>query len=84
MHHRAAALTPTRHVPDRNARPLRCSSWGAWAKADRDDSSLVGGRGGTLGTAAIASLFALVNITKIVLTAKAKSLVLLPELSSKP
>jgi hypothetical protein len=44
---------------------------GAWTKAQQEESRWWGASVGALGAAAIVALFALVNITEIVLTAKA-------------
>jgi hypothetical protein len=76
LHHRAAALVPLGLFP---AEMIALFAFVAavWTKADRQDSRWQASLG-TLGAATIAALFAIVNITEIVLTAKARSLAASP------
>ena len=72
LHHRAAALVPLGMFPIEML-GLFAFVAGVWAIANRTDSGWWATLGG-LGAASIASLFALVNIIEIVITAKAESL----------
>jgi hypothetical protein len=76
LHHRAAALVPLGLFP---AGMIAFYAFVAavWTKADRADSRWQASLG-TLGAATIAALFAVVNITEIVLSAKARSLAASP------
>src|SRR5579859_3874977 len=76
LHHRAAALVPLGLFP---AEMIALFAFVAavWTKADRADRRWQASLG-TLGAATIAALFAIVNITEIVLTAKAGSLAASP------
>ncbi len=76
LHHRAAALVPLGLFP---AGMLALFAFVAavWARADREESRWQASMG-ALGAATIAVLFAIVNITEIVLTAKAGQLAASP------
>jgi uncharacterized integral membrane protein len=76
LHHRAAALVPLGLFP---AEMIALFAFVAavWARADREDSRWQASMG-TLGAATIAALFAMVNVTEIVLTAKAGRLAASP------
>jgi hypothetical protein len=69
LHHRAAALVPLGLFPVEMI-ALFAFVAAVWARADREESRWQASVG-TLGAATIAALFAIVNITEIVLTAKA-------------
>jgi hypothetical protein len=77
LHHRAAALVPLGLFP---LEMLAIFGFVAaiWAKADRQENRWWASVG-ALGATSIAGLFALVNITEIVLTAKAAQLVGSPD-----
>jgi hypothetical protein len=72
LHHRAAALVPLGMFPIEML-ALFAFVAGVWASANRSDTRWWATLGG-LGAASIASLFALLNVIEIVLTAKAGSL----------
>lgn len=76
LNHRAAVLVPLGLFP---AEMLALFAFVAavWARADREESRWQAGLG-TLGVATIAALFAIVNITEIVLAAKAGQLAASP------
>jgi hypothetical protein len=76
LHHRAAVLVPLGLFP---AEMLALFAFVAavWARADREESRWQASVG-TLGAATIAALFAVVNITEIVLAAKAGQLAASP------
>jgi hypothetical protein len=76
LHHRPAALVPLGLFP---AAMIALFAFVAalWAKADREDNRWYASVG-ILGAAAIASLFAVVTITEIALTAKAGQLAASP------
>ncbi len=76
LHHRAAALVPLGLFPAEMF-ALFAFVAAVWAKADQQDSRWQASLG-TLGAATIAALFAVVNITEIVLSAKAGSLAASP------
>ena len=76
LHHRAAALVPLGLFPA-GIIALFAFVAAVWAKADRPDSRWQASLG-TLAAATIAALFAVVNITEIALTAKARSLAASP------
>ena len=76
LHHRAAALVPLGLFPVEMI-ALFAFVAAVWTKAERADSRWQASLG-TLGAATIAALFAVVNITEIVLTAKARSLAASP------
>jgi hypothetical protein len=76
LHHRAAALVPLGLFPV-GMIALFAFVAAVWTKADRPDSRWQASLG-TLGAATIAALFAVVNITEIVLSAKARSLAASP------
>ena len=76
LHHRAAALVPLGLFPAEMV-ALFAFVAAVWATADRPDSRWQASLG-TLGAATIAALFAIVNITEIVLSAKASSLAASP------
>jgi hypothetical protein len=76
LHHRAAALVPLGLFPVEMI-ALFAFVAAVWAKADRDGNRWWA-TVGTLGAATIAALFAVVNITEIVLTAKAGRLAASP------
>jgi hypothetical protein len=76
LHHRAAALVPLGLFPVEMI-ALFAFVAAVWAKADRDENRWWASVG-TLGAATIAALFAVVNITEIVLTAKAGRLAASP------
>jgi hypothetical protein len=69
LHHRAAALVPLGLFPVEMI-ALFAFVAAVWTMADREESRWWAGVG-MLGAATIAALFAIVNITEIVLTAKA-------------
>jgi hypothetical protein len=69
LHHRAAALVPLGLFPVEMI-ALFAFVAAVWTKADREESRWWASVG-TLGAATVAALFAVVNITEIVLTAKA-------------
>jgi len=72
LHHRAAALIPLGMFPIEML-ALFAFVAGVWTSASRSENRWWATMG-TLGVAAIASLFAIVNIIEIVLTAKAENL----------
>jgi hypothetical protein len=72
LHHRAAALVPLGMFPIEML-GLFAFVAGVWASANRGESRWWATFGG-LGVVSIASLFALVNIIEIVITAKAQTL----------
>ena len=72
LDHRAAALVPLGLFPAGLLAFFPFAA-GVWARARQEDSRWWAGVG-VLGAAAIAALFAIVNITEIVLTAKAAQL----------
>lgn len=72
LHHRAAALVPLGMFPVEMIALLAFVA-GVWTKADREQGKWWASMG-ALGAATIAALFAFVNITEIVLTAKAGQL----------
>lgn len=72
LHHRAAALVPLGMFPIEML-GLFAFVAGVWASTNRNESRWWATVGG-LGTASIASLFALVNIIEIAITAKAQTL----------
>jgi hypothetical protein len=76
LHHRAAALVPLGLFP---AEMIALFAFVAavWARADQEESRWQAAMG-ALGAAAIAALFAVVNITEIALTAKAGPLAASP------
>jgi hypothetical protein len=76
LHHRAAALVPLGLFPVEMI-ALFAFVAAVWTKAERADSRWQASLG-TLGAATIAALFAVVNITEIVLSAKARSLAASP------
>ena len=76
LHHRVAALVPLGLFPI-GMIALFAFIAGVRARADREDSRWWASMG-TLGAATIAALFAVVNITEIVLTAKADRLAASP------
>src|ERR1700730_5073316 len=76
LHHRAAALVPLGLFPIEMI-ALFAFVAAVWTKAERADSRWQASLG-TLGAATIAALFAVVNITEIVLSAKARSLAAFP------
>jgi hypothetical protein len=76
LDHRAAALVPLGLFPA-GMLALFPFAAGLWARS-RSEQSRWWGSVGVLGTAAIAALFAVVNITEITLTAKAAQLVSSP------
>jgi hypothetical protein len=76
LHHRAAALIPLGMFPIEML-ALFAFVAGVWTSASRS-ADRWWAMLGTLGAAAIASLFAIVNIVEIVLTAKAENLVHTP------
>ena len=76
LHHRVAALVPLGLFPA-GMIALFAFVAAVWAKADRQESRWLASMG-TLGAATIAALFAIVNITEIVLTAKAGQLAASP------
>lgn len=69
LHHRAAALVPLGLFPVEMI-ALFAFVAGVWARADREEGRWQASVG-MLGAATVAALFAIVNITEIVLTAKA-------------
>src|SRR5258708_11391436 len=69
LHHRAAALVPLGLFPVEMI-ALFAFVAAVWTKADREETRWWASVG-TLGAATIAALFAVVNVTEIVLTAKA-------------
>ena len=71
LDHRAAALVPLGLIPA--GFTLFLFAAGLWARARQEESRWWAGVG-VLGAATIAALFAIVNITEIVLTAKAAQL----------
>jgi len=71
LDHRAAALVPLGLIPV--GFTLFLFAAGLWARARQEESRWWAGVG-VLGAATIAALFAIVNITEIVLTAKAAQL----------
>jgi len=73
LHHRVAALIPLGMFPIEML-ALFAFVAGVWTSASRNENRWWATIG-VLGAAAIASLFALVNIIEIVLTAKAETLV---------
>jgi hypothetical protein len=72
LHHRAAALIPLGMFPVEMLAIFAFVA-GVWASASRSENRWWATMG-MLGAAAIAALFAIVNITEIVLTAKAENL----------
>jgi hypothetical protein len=76
LHHRAAALVPLGLFPVEMI-ALFAFVAAVWTKADREENRWWASVG-TLGAATIAALFAVVNITEIVLTAKAGQLAASP------
>jgi hypothetical protein len=76
LHHRAAALVPLGLFPVEMI-ALFAFVAAVWTMADREESRWWAGVG-MLGAATIAALFAIVNITEIVLTAKAGPLAAVP------
>ncbi len=76
LHHRAAALVPLGLFPA-GLLALFAFVAAVWTTADREESRWWASAG-ALGAATIAALFALVNITEIVLTAKAGRLAASP------
>ncbi|MDX6389895.1 MAG: hypothetical protein QOJ73_958 [Streptosporangiaceae bacterium] len=77
LDHRAAALIPLGLFPV-GMIALFAFVAAVWARADREESRWWAGLG-TLGAATVAALFAVVNITEIVLTAKAGRLAASPD-----
>ncbi len=75
LDHRAAAIVPLGLFPA--GLTLFLFAAGVWARA-RQEESRWWGSVGVLGAATVAALFAIVNITEIVLTAKAAQLVSSP------
>jgi hypothetical protein len=78
LHHRFAALVPLGLFPF-GMLAIFLFVAAIWTKAERQESRWWANLG-TLGATSIAALFALVNITEIVLTAKAASLTASPDL----